>query len=165
MKATAALLYIMRHAEAANCQGSDHERPLTEKGRQDSQRISCNFASKRLAIPQKLLVSSALRARQTAACLALTPAPEIHNSSRLYNGGYQNYLEEITIHAPEMGPMLLIGHNPSVLQLVHYLCKPLPCAPVLPAVFPTAGLAVIELSRPDYFCHAQSASLVDFITP
>lgn len=164
MTTALSLLYIMRHAEAAqHAYGGDHERVLTDKGRQDSQSIGRKITSGGFRQPDRVLVSSARRTRQTAKYLALMPPPATEISDRLYNGDEQLYLDEIC--KQDTASLLVIGHNPSVLQLVHLICKPDKAPPVLPFSFPAASLAVIELSVPLHLCSPHSGRLLALLTP
>lgn len=162
MKTAPSLLYVMRHGEATETGGRDHERPLTEKGRRDSQNMGRKIMSG-FTVPDRMVVSSARRTRQTAACLVLTPTPEMIVSEKLYNGDEQIYLDEICWQSP--ASVLVIGHNPSVHQLLYRICKPARPAALAPAPFPAAALAVVELLPPLCLRQPPSGRLIDFLIP
>eukprot|EP01025_Chloroclados_australasicus_P049099 TRINITY_DN5582_c0_g1_i1.p1 TRINITY_DN5582_c0_g1~~TRINITY_DN5582_c0_g1_i1.p1 ORF type:complete len:308 (-),score=37.95 TRINITY_DN5582_c0_g1_i1:649-1467(-) len=57
-------LIMMRHGESEVGRGADHLRPITEDGKQSSQRVAQQLAALGW-IPQTILASDALRTRQT----------------------------------------------------------------------------------------------------
>lgn len=163
MTAAPAFLYIMRHAEAVPAYGNDRERALTDKGRQDSGYTGQKFMASGFRLPDRALVSPAARARETANCLGLVPLSAIEIIFSLYHGDEQTYLDEIC--KQDVSSLLIIGHNPSVLQLLHLICRvDLSSAP-LPFSFPTASLAVVELSVPVHLCGPHLGRLKAFLTP
>jgi len=115
----------------------DHERILTDKGRENSQRMGQKIMASNFRLPSRVLVSFALRTRQTAGCLSLASLPATKISNRLYSGDEQTYLDEIC--RQDTGSLLVIGHNPSVFYLLYriYKADQLPLASI--HSFPTAS--------------------------
>lgn len=158
-----AFLYIMRHAEAVSAYGNDRERALTDKGRQDSGHTGQKFKAGSFRLPDLTLVSPAARTRETADCLGLIPPSAIEIIFSLYHGDEQTYLDEIC--KQDVTSLLIIGHNPSVLQLLHLICRVDVSSAPLPFSFPTAGLAVVELSVPVHLCGPHLGRLKTILTP
>jgi len=166
VKAQIFFLYLMRHGEALNTSLSgDHTRQLSHKGQADcaaiGAQIMADFTAKDM-FPREILASSATRTQETAHCLALTPPPVLQLSKRLYQGDAQIYLDEIRLQ--NTASLLLIGHNPTVLQLLHLLCARQD-AHKLPQYFPPATLAVLKFTAPAYECTAYSGRLQAVLQP
>jgi phosphohistidine phosphatase len=108
-------LILWRHAEAAD--GTpDMERPLTDKGQRQAERMA-QFLNPRLPQNTRVMVSPALRAQQTAS--ALTPkfitAPNI--------GIHATPQTAIAAAGWPMadGAVLLVGHQPWMGELACWL--------------------------------------------
>jgi phosphohistidine phosphatase len=99
-------LILWRHAEAADGI-PDHSRALTDKGRQQAERMAAFLAS-RLPPHPRILVSPALRAQQTASALSkkfiTDPALNVHATPQeaLAAAGWPM----------DKGTTLLVGHQP-----------------------------------------------------
>jgi phosphohistidine phosphatase SixA len=125
-------LTIVRHAKAASLadNGSDYDRPLTKKGRAQSERLRFAVVDETVLGqfgPATALVSGAARTRETYA-LAFAGTPFVHAvamSDFIYNG-YQHVsadyaIAELASVDPVTESLLLIGHNPTVLELAYAL--------------------------------------------
>lgn len=106
----------MRHADAAAGAGvPDHERPLSPQGRDDAGRMGTWMQDHGL-LPERVVCSTALRARQTLSCAAATwPDVETVFERRLYAAGAAE------AHALLGDGVLLVGHNPTMDLLVKRL--------------------------------------------
>lgn len=115
-------LVVMRHAKAAATAPSDHERPLAERGTQDAVDAGRWLAGEGVR-PDHVLVSDALRARQTWEALAEGAgwdlAPEW--SAGLYAAGPEAALDLIREVPASAGCLLVIGHNPTAAYLAELL--------------------------------------------
>ena len=131
-------LVLLRHGIAEPRQaGLDHpDRPLTEVGRQRTQRVMAALVRRGLRL-DRLLTSPYLRALQTAQ-LALEAglAPGLAVDERLQPGGAHE-----TLLTPFNGRLGLVGHEPDLGDLA---CALLGCAPGS-LVLKKAG--VIQLHR------------------
>jgi phosphohistidine phosphatase len=152
-------LWILRHAKAApeaTWGGSDRDRPLTGRGRRDATALGHRLADEQpplglvgLAAPDVALCSSAIRTVETAD-LVLGEREErvpLDVYSTLYQATPETvltYLREVDEHARSV---LVVGHNPTVHQLVWaLLAEGSADRDTLEAAgFPTCGLAVLEL--------------------
>lgn len=135
-------LYLARHGEAA-AYGSapdDHDRPLTDNGREEA-RNTGYWLRKQGIVPQAIVASTATRARDTAALLAEctgSRADHVVSSRRIYDGDLQFILDLIFKADDAFDHLLLVGHNPTFTLLGQYL------ASNAPGHLPTAGLIAIE---------------------
>ncbi|TDD72826.1 histidine phosphatase family protein [Actinomadura darangshiensis] len=133
-------LIVLRHAKAVAGLGmSDIDRTLNDRGRRDAAATGDWLRANGL-VPGHVLCSTAARTRETLDQLAVDAAVSFEP------GIYDNdpdHLRTLVGEAPEdAARLLLVGHNPSVHQLVHDLTGEAPDA------FPTCALAVIELPGP-----------------
>jgi phosphohistidine phosphatase len=125
-------LLIVRHAEAAPG-NPDALRPLTEHGRQQARELGERLRSDGV-VPDVVLTSPLLRARETAAALELG-APEI--DERLAPGAGPADVYDAVAGRGET--VLVVGHQPDCGRAAASLSG----GPEPP--FPPCGLAVVEL--------------------
>lgn len=119
------ILYLMRHAKSSWSFDdlSDEQRPLNDRGRDDAPRMGQALAKRDIKLD--LLVSStAVRALTTAALVA----KEIdynHEQIRVLPGIYEASLDMLlsVIHElpDEADSVLLVGHNPTITDVVNHL--------------------------------------------
>jgi phosphohistidine phosphatase len=149
-------LYVMRHgpAEDRAATGRDADRALTDEGRARVQRIALELHRSRGGAPlPRVLASPLVRARQTSAIIATVcgaPEPELRDELAL-DAALPLLLPlaaELTLGGVDT---LLVGHQPSIEQLVRAL--------VATASGPTRSLL------PDGFCTAQIVALEPVLTP
>ncbi|MGF1688433.1 phosphohistidine phosphatase SixA [Photobacterium japonica] len=141
-------IYIMRHGEAQNFAASDAERPLTERGQAESQRMAIQLAHQLPDGLDSVWVSPYLRAQQTWDAMAEhLPTPQQHKTvDEITPYGdaddVATYLKAvIAIDRPDS--VLLVSHLP----LVGYLTAEL--VPGLqPPMFITSSIAAIDY-QPD----------------
>jgi phosphohistidine phosphatase len=134
-------LYVLRHGQAAPeaAADTDHARQLTTRGRLEVRRAAA-WLLERAELPSLVLASSGVRAKQTAElCLASWPhAPELRILDELYLAGPSSYVAAL---ADEGGPhetAMVVGHNPGLEALVHFLTE-------RSEHLPTAALVEIDL--------------------
>ena len=135
------LLSILRHAKSSWSDSSldDHDRPLNKRGSRDAPRMGELIREQGL-VPDVILSSTALRARDTALAVAAAagfPA-EVHFTRRLYGAGPDEYLEALRALPDDSEHALVVGHNPGLEDLVALMVGG-------PHTMPTAALAVVEL--------------------
>lgn len=133
-------LIVLRHAKAVAGLGtSDIDRTLNDRGRRDAAATGDWLRAGDL-VPDHVLCSTSARTRETLALLSLDAAVSFEPG--IY-GNDPDHLLTLVAEAPEdAGRLLLVGHNPSVHQLVHDLTGQAPDS------FPTCALAVVELPGP-----------------
>ncbi len=127
-------LLIVRHAEAAPG-NPDELRPLTPSGREQARTLGRRLRRERL-LPDAVVTSPLLRARETAAALALG---EPQTDRRLAPGAAPADLRDAARGRGET--VLLVGHQPDCGRAVAALTGgPAPA-------FPPCGFAVVEVER------------------
>ncbi len=113
-------LLLLRHAEAVDQQDNDHERELTEKGRQQSQKVSQTLRQKNLT-PSLIISSSSKRTRQTTALVIgeLGYKGRVEYSEDLYINHPQKYIDAVHHYATDENVLMLVGHNPTLEDLLR----------------------------------------------
>ena len=135
-------LLILRHGKAAwKGEGvDDHDRPLKKRGQLDAERVGHWLLQEQL-LPEKILSSTARRARETAGHVAevcgLQSAIELR--PELYLAPPVTYWENLERLDDELQRVMVVGHNPGLEDLVRSLAGSA-------EHFPTAALAQFELS-------------------
>ncbi len=116
-------LYLLRHAHAGDpmkWRGDDDERPLTEKGQRQSERLG-RLLSQVGFRPDVIVASPRARARQTAEIVGRLLRTDITVDARLAGelglGQLEGLLAELDADRP-----LLVGHDPDFSALVATLC-------------------------------------------
>jgi phosphohistidine phosphatase len=141
-------IYLMRHAQAASPVpgGRDFDRQLDDRGYVQAEMVADRAADLGYA-PDCLLSSTAARCRQTAEIVrrAVRETLEIQFVDELYNGTPDVYATIIAGQRPARSVML-IGHNPSIDQLLEGLIGKAERRAAMPGGYPTAGLAVLDYS-------------------
>lgn len=119
-------LLILRHAKSDwdRDAKSDFDRPLAERGRKDAPRVG-KWMFKQGLRPALVVSSPAVRATQTTA--AVTKAlefgeKEVTFDPRIYLASLPTLLEVLASCPPDADPVMLVGHNPGLDELVDYLC-------------------------------------------
>lgn len=147
-------LLLIRHAQAAAA-SPDRDRPLTDSGVRAARAIGTWLRESGFA-PDRVLVSSALRAQQTWATVAesLGDDPEPDVEQRIYDNTVEALLEVIAEAPGDAETIAVVGHNPSIGELAHALDDGAgndAARRELHAGFPTGAVAVFLVSRP--FAH------------
>ena len=130
-------LTIVRHGESTPAPpgGSDFDRGLSDRGRRQCEELRA-WASDPDALgrfgPTTALVSSAQRTKETfRRAFAKTDfVLEKHFSELIYNGRREVTPEDLLIELAAIDPvttsLLVVGHNPTVLELMLTLSKEIP---------------------------------------
>ncbi|HET6168273.1 MAG TPA: histidine phosphatase family protein [Marmoricola sp.] len=145
-------LLVLRHAKAEAVAASDHARRLTARGRHDAAEAG-HWARSVDVVPDHALVSDAARAQETWEAFreAADVAVEAELVAALYPAGTDAALEILRTAPDSATTVLVVGHNPTMEQLVHLLddgdADPESFAAVS-AGFPTSALAVLEVDGP-----------------
>ncbi len=135
-------LIVFRHAKSdwgAESQG-DHERPLNERGRVAARRMG-RFLAGIDQVPERVLVSSALRARTTLELAIEAGAWEcaVDVSDDLYATTAEAALVTLRAESDSTESLLWVGHQPTWSELVALLSGGSPPA------FPSAAMARVDL--------------------
>jgi phosphohistidine phosphatase len=137
-------LCLLRHASAADREtwdAPDELRPLTEKGRRQSERLGRLLAAAGFA-PDAVLASPLVRARETAEIVADVLGVPVRLEPRLGEPLDLATIEAILDDAGSPRRPLLVGHDPDFSELVSELVGGSP-------IFMRKGaLARIDVERP-----------------
>ncbi len=120
------ILYIIRHAQAVNgLHQSDAERNLTPAGVQQAERVG-KFLKSNGVLPDIILSSPAVRARETAvqiaAQLEINPAT-IKVNQIIYSGSKFEILKLINELDSFVSNVVIVGHFPTIVELYSYLTR------------------------------------------
>ena len=143
-------LLCLRHAKSSwdDPALDDHDRPLAPRGHRAAPIVG-KYIEQHGLIPDKVLCSSARRARETldlaSAPWPVQPRKEIDRG--LYLTGVEATLAILGRSDDRLDTILLVGHNPDMEQLVAMVAKRGDSAgrKALARKYPTAALAVIDL--------------------
>ncbi len=118
------LLLLLRHARAERATPGlpDHERALDARGRQDATAVGRLLLREQL-VPDRILSSTALRARTTAqrAAESCCYEGEVLTSSRLYLADCLELLRPLRELDPACARALIVAHEPGVGELLQLL--------------------------------------------
>ncbi len=108
------LLYLLRHAEAENIAASDFQRRLTPKGEKQATLLG-KFCQREGIIPELILSSPVLRARQTAEGVSrfLPEVPCQEATWAACGMAPAQALEELRVYK-KFSSILLVGHQPDL---------------------------------------------------
>ena len=139
-------LLLLRHGVARNdLPVRDRERPLAAEGRTDIEWIARRLRQQGV-LPEQILCSPARRTRETAQLFRDTAgiAAECIPVAELYDGHADEYLRVVqSLDLPPV-PLLLVGHNSAISDLLFLLCPAIgPRVPSLPA----GGVAVLAVTN------------------
>ncbi len=115
-------LLLIRHAKAE--QGSsydDFHRPLKTRGIDDATNMAGRLKSKGI-IPQAMVSSPAMRTLSTAEVFShQLSTGGIKTNNAIYEASDATLLNIITELPDEYDFIALVGHNPGISQILHYL--------------------------------------------
>ena len=154
-------LYLLRHLKSSWEDESleDFDRPLAPRGRKAGKKVARHLREKGVR-PELVLCSPAVRTRQTLAAVADDlGAPEVRFVAGLYHAWADTLLAELQAVDPGVGSVLMIGHNPGLLNLAVMLAGGLPDA------FPTGALATLALVGTWAELAPAACELVDYVVP
>jgi phosphohistidine phosphatase len=168
-------LMLLRHAktETDPPTGKDQDRRLDERGRHDAAEIG-GWIGRHPPFPDRVLVSPALRARQTweivsDAMKAHTPVPELEYVPELYCADPRKLLHAIRMASvSDPSRLMLVGHNPGMHELALTLIGGGDKAAkrALEDNLPTSGLAIFDFPTNDWTDVAfRRGHLVLFVSP
>jgi len=142
-------LYLLRHAKSswADPGLADYDRPLNSRGREAAPAMAAFMAARGL-LPEKIICSSAERAKQTLSLMLPRIASEttVLFTRRVYEEGGSGYIDIARQHGGDAASLMLVGHNPSMEDAATMLSghgDP-DMAFRMRMKYPTAGLAIID---------------------
>lgn len=133
-------LFLVRHAKSDHGHAglTDHERPLNARGRRDLPQMGARLG-RRPVRPERILSSTAVRARETAEGLGAAldlPEGALSLHPELYLAAPEQLLEVLLDARPAADAVALVAHNPGLEELASLLG--------LHERMPTLGIATIS---------------------
>lgn len=156
-------LMLLRHAKSdwKDDDIADIDRPLASKGKKNACKLGAWLGSNDL-MPDLVLVSPALRAQQTFKRLCNECSVSVITVEELYLAELDQLLK-VLAEAPYAERIMLVGHNPGLESLLHYLTSREQEPQT--QLFPTCSLAHIILPSDWSSIESGSGHLKQFITP
>jgi phosphohistidine phosphatase len=152
-------LYLLRHGKSSwkDETSIDAERPLNGRGRRASQAVG-SFLKREKIIPDLVLSSSAIRARETADIVmeAAKLRTDLRFDERIYEASAQRLLELVKQIEKSKKCVLLVGHNPGLEELLKILTGAV-------ELMPTAALSKVVLSVSNWADIADKGSTLEWI--
>jgi phosphohistidine phosphatase len=157
-------LILLRHAKALKESDdlSDHNRQLSDKGKEDA-KVMSESLKKENFIPELIVSSTAKRTHKTAKIiqenLVLKPSSLLLESD-LYEATTSDILHVIRSLSDNLNTVMLVGHNPSFTGMIGLLSQ------TFIENLPTSGIAVIQFNFPTWkLIQNKSGNLVWFMYP
>jgi phosphohistidine phosphatase len=118
-------LLVIRHAKSSwdNPDLQDNERPLNKRGLEDAPLMANVLRTHNFNL-DKIFSSSALRAKMTTEIFAKElkiPESMIEYTDELYNASRREILNFIKRLDDKYESIAIVGHNPGLTDLVHFL--------------------------------------------
>ena len=139
-------ILVMRHAKSdwGAQYHSDSERPLNARGQRDGPLMAA-FLNAHKSLPEIIISSPAQRAQSTAAFVAQERAfgGELRLDDRVYLASASMLMEVVQGLPDAVSMALLVGHNPSMEDLVELLCGGR-------VRMPTAAIASMQVFVPSW---------------
>jgi phosphohistidine phosphatase len=139
-------IMLLRHAKSSwkDAAVADHDRPLSGRGRRDAPRVGRHIAEAGL-VPDYVLCSTALRARQTLAAAQAEWAEDVPGAAlaELYPTDPDTCVDLLHALPDDVERVLVVGHNPGLEELLAELTGHA-------EALPTAALAVVTVAMPHW---------------
>ncbi len=115
-------LYIARHAKSSwdDPTLSDYNRPLNARGERDAPRMADALHQHNVQ-PDRILTSSALRARTTAEIYHETLGGILQEDDRIYEASATALLYLALELLDSVESLMIVGHNPGLTELTNLL--------------------------------------------
>lgn len=164
-------LLLLRHAKSSwdDPALADFDRPLASRGREAAPRMA-RAMEERGWLPDRALVSSSLRTRQTWELVARGLPGEIPAlfEDAIYEAPPERILAAARATPGTVATLLVIGHNPGLETLAALLAGPGSRPEALERMgrkFPTAALSRLSFDGDWADLGPGRAALADFLTP
>jgi phosphohistidine phosphatase len=159
----------MRRADSVSATGKDFDRALCVQGVEQAKNIGQYFYSNRFPLDH-IICSPALRTRQTFQYFthSWTEIPDIEFIQSLYENYYAAHISALEMIDRKFDNILLIGHNPIIMQLAVTLSKPAlsNASRKFTSGYPVGSLAVIRFADKNWPDSIKTRGTLDrFISP
>ena len=144
-------LFVLRHAKSSwnNAEMADHDRPLTARGQRAAAALAGHIAAFDPP-PALVLCSSARRAQETLEPIRsrLPAGTDVLVEDELYGAGPVQLLDRLRDVPEDISSVLLVGHNPTLEDLVRHLGRDGDPAIIarMHTKFPTGALATLAFA-------------------
>ncbi|MFV0290147.1 MAG: SixA phosphatase family protein [Mangrovibacterium sp.] len=136
-------LVMIRHAKAESGGfDDDFNRKLLQQGKDDAERLSVKLREIGFN-PQRIISSSAVRAKETAAIYANNlsfHSPIEHWDSFYHSATTQELLDKVAETGDDKDCVFIFGHNPTMHYLIYNICAD------FNRDTPTCATAIIQFS-------------------
>ena len=133
-------LLILRHAKSSwkDMSLPDHDRPLNKRGKRNTRLMGALLEEEGI-VPELILASTAVRARETAARVATAAGfeGELRLQPELYHAAPDAYLDLLATLGDGLERVMVVGHNPGLEKLLTETTG-------VHERFPTSALAQVE---------------------
>lgn len=165
-------LVLLRHAKSAWPDVPDHDRPLAPRGRRDAPGAG-RWLRGAGFLPDLVLCSTARRARETWALAEeeLGAEPKTVFEERVYGASSTGLLYLAQETTPDVGTLLIVGHEPAMRSLTLDLASTPPEKAEAQALgrvrvkYPTGSIAVLAFTVGWPELGSGLAHLADFVVP
>jgi phosphohistidine phosphatase len=113
-------LYILRHANADTDAATDDARELSEKGREQAQRVA-EICARNGIRPDVIFASPLVRAQQTAKPVAKELGVEVTTARWLACGATPSGILGHLAVVKDRAAVMLVGHQPDLGELIAHL--------------------------------------------
>lgn len=114
-------LFLLRHGEAGFVDGSDFQRPLTQKGKENLNRLGQTLSESHVNA-DFLYCSAATRTRETAEIIKkYIEVGEEEYVKEIYDGNMESLLGLLENIPDDAESCIVIGHNPTISVLASFL--------------------------------------------
>lgn len=158
-------LILMRHAKSdwdGMC--SDHERPLSQRGKRAAPKIG-TYLSERGYIPEQAIISDSTRTRETNALVA-EAWPEVvpvRLEAKLYHASAAMMFE--VLKSATAQTVLVVGHNPGIAAFAEAMVSQPPEHGRF-FDYPTCATTVIDFDISDWSeVETGTGQVLDFVIP
>jgi phosphohistidine phosphatase len=147
---------LIRHAKSSWTQPelTDRQRPLKARGERDAVLMRKYLRSRDWSF-DRCYSSPAVRAEQTAQCVAGKLGLDIVTDEELYTFSYTQLLDWLRHLDNDLQTVLAFGHNPAITDLVNYL------AATDIENTPTCGLAKLDFDLDNWAAIEQGMARLD----
>jgi phosphohistidine phosphatase len=159
-------LVLLRHAKSdwSSNALTDHDRPLSQRGRRDAPRMG-EWLAQSGYLPNAVYCSDAERTRETLDLVSSSPQWQAHEipvtySRDLYLASTSSIIEVVSTGYARYARVMVVGHNPGMDMVLHHFCPDVTLT-ASGKLMTTASAAVIEFDSPAM----TGARLVDFKRP
>lgn len=158
------VLLITRHAKASreDINLSDFERPILPKGKQRTLQV-CKHLKQLHLHPDFIITSSAKRTKETVQIIKeefLLTEEKIQKNKKFYLADIDVWLDTIYMTDNDINTLMLVGHNPTVSDLVNYFSLRQTANDM-----PTSAVVYIKFDCDDWLnISAQNATQIEIVT-